>query len=138
MSLFPEIELSKLLKEEAKPEAVVTVTPPVTEAKEFPPSPPKEVYAKTPSGEPLLTSEDIEKLKERGKQFASLIQRARGFLGSREERHAEREIAELEKEIEKLKGTETRVIRLQALESEKEKLRKELEALKAQKLKETI
>jgi len=130
-SMFPDIELRKTFGEEAPKIEAAT-----TETKEFPPSPPKEVYARAPSGEPLITSEDIERWKRTGKKVGELFSRAKHFLESREERHAEREITELEKEIEKYKLLQERALRVETLEAEKKKLQEQLNALKQAKLKE--
>lgn len=136
-SMFPEIELRKTMEmptEAPKVEAVVVAPKPA----EFPPTPPAEVYAKTPAGEPLITSADIERWKATGKKIGELFGRIKHFLETREERHAEREIGELEKEIEKFKLLEERAKRVEILEEEKKKLHEQLKALKMTKLKETV
>jgi hypothetical protein len=148
--MFPEIELRKTFEapEEVKPtvfpseyirpaprvEAVAVAPKPA----EFPPSPPKEVYARTPAGEPLITSEDIERWKTTGKKIGDLFERVKHFLETREERHAEREIGELEKEIEKYKLLGEKAKRAETLEAERKKLHEQLTALKMAKLKETV
>jgi cell shape-determining protein MreC len=106
-----------------------------TEAK--PEEPSKEVKAEFPPP-PIITSEDIEKLKETGKKIGELFGKVKHFIETREERRAEREITELEREIEKLKLLEEKAKRIEALEAEKKKLREQLEALKQAKLKETV
>lgn len=102
------------------------------------PEVPTEVYVKTPEGQPMITSEDIERWKAGAEKIGGLFKRIKEALEKREEIHAEREIKELEKEIEKLKAEEEKAKRIEQLENVKKRLQEEVSALKMAKLKETI